>query len=281
VGYICYMGYDFGFSHDDATLRRAGQHASRALELDAELSLAWLAGGLEQYKRGDFPRAASLLRRAVALDRNEDAIGFLAAILAAAGRDEEARVLVDEMAARSPFHPLAAVAAAIVHCYTGRFPEAVAACRGYLARASGEEPIVIFWLAQAEAFAGREAVALEHLQRVVDMGAGTLGDMSEMLARALRSDADGARAWFTNHPLLGDMAKTDEWFPNFLATAFAHIGEHDRALECLEYGVAWGFSCHRFLAEHNRFLAPLRGDPRFEALLEKARAQERAFPGAT
>ena len=77
------------------------------------------------------------------------------------------------------------------------------------------------------------------------------------------------------------MAKTDEWYPNFLATVFARIGDFDRALEYLEYGVAWGFSCHRFLAEYNRFLAPLRGQPRFEALLEKARAQERAFPAAT
>jgi serine/threonine protein kinase len=27
----------------------------------------------------------------------------------------------------------------------------------------------------------------------------------------------------------------------------------------------------------NRFLAPLRGDPRFEALMEKAREKQRAF----
>lgn len=38
-----------------------------------------------------------------------------------------------------------------------------------------------------------------------------------------------------------------------------------------------GITNHRFLSEHNRFLAPLRGDPRFEALMEKAREKECAF----
>jgi hypothetical protein len=51
----------------------------------------------------------------------------------------------------------------------------------------------------------------------------------------------------------------------------------NHALEWLERAIVWGFSNHRFLSEHSRFLAPLRGDPRFEALLERAREKERAF----
>lgn len=281
LGYVYYQGYDFGVSHDDATLRRVGQHASRALELDPELPLAWLAAGLEQYKRGDFPRAASLLRRSVALDRNEDALCMLTFVLAASGRDEEATVLAEEAAARSPFYLLTALVRAVMHCYAGRFAEAAAASQEFLARTSAEEPITTWWLAQAEAFSGRDAEALVHLRRVVDMRVGIFGDLCELLVRALTGDADGARAWFAVHPLLAEMAKTDEVFPIYLATVFARIGDFDRALEYLEYGVAWGFSCHHFLAKYNRFLVPLRGHPRFEALVEKARMQARAFPGAT
>jgi len=36
-----------------------------------------------------------------------------------------------------------------------------------------------------------------------------------------------------------------------------------------------GFINHRFFAEYDPFLAELRGDPRFEALMERARAKER------
>jgi hypothetical protein len=69
----------------------------------------------------------------------------------------------------------------------------------------------------------------------------------------------------------------DEVYPTVMATALARVGEYDRALEWLGHAVSWGMSHHRFLAEHNRFLAPLRGDPRFEALLSRAREKERAF----
>jgi hypothetical protein len=40
--------------------------------------------------------------------------------------------------------------------------------------------------------------------------------------------------------------------------------------------LSWGLVAHRFY-ETNRFFAPLRGHPRFEALLERAREKERAF----
>ena len=41
--------------------------------------------------------------------------------------------------------------------------------------------------------------------------------------------------------------------------------------------ISWGFTNHRFMSAHNAMLAPLRGDPRFEALMDTARAKERAF----
>lgn len=43
------------------------------------------------------------------------------------------------------------------------------------------------------------------------------------------------------------------------------------------HAISWGMSHYRFLAEHNRFLAPLRGNPRFEGLLDRAREKQRAF----
>ena len=45
----------------------------------------------------------------------------------------------------------------------------------------------------------------------------------------------------------------------------------------LEAALAWGFSNHRFWAERNRFLAPLRGDPRFGALIDRAKEKQREF----
>ena len=48
------------------------------------------------------------------------------------------------------------------------------------------------------------------------------------------------------------------------------LGEHDGAFPWLERAIEYGFTNERFLREHEPFIAPLRSDPRFAALLEKA-----------
>jgi hypothetical protein len=39
----------------------------------------------------------------------------------------------------------------------------------------------------------------------------------------------------------------------------------------------WGFSNHRFLGELSPFLAPIRGDRRFQELLDEARRKQEAL----
>ena len=61
------------------------------------------------------------------------------------------------------------------------------------------------------------------------------------------------------------------------ATPAARVrqGQRDEALRRLSGAIEIGFINHRFFAEHVPFLATLRGDPCFEALMERARAKER------
>ena len=73
------------------------------------------------------------------------------------------------------------------------------------------------------------------------------------------------------------MAATDTTGSIFLANHLALVGETEEALSWIEHGIDWGFTNHRFLDEHDRFLARLRGSPRFETLLERAREKERAL----
>lgn len=55
----------------------------------------------------------------------------------------------------------------------------------------------------------------------------------------------------------------------------ARQGQRDEALRWLSRTIEMGFINHRFFAEHDPFLATLRGDPRFEALMERAREKQR------
>ena len=93
-------------------------------------------------------------------------------------------------------------------------------------------------------------------------------------ARALYMGANGLVA-------LGERDRGLEWARRARAIApddamllynlgciYSLAGEIDEAIECLERGIALGLK-HRGWYEHDSNLDPLRGDPRFQALLDK------------
>jgi hypothetical protein len=62
-----------------------------------------------------------------------------------------------------------------------------------------------------------------------------------------------------------------------LAESFAMAGATDRALAVLEESVDKGFYAYTFMNEYCPFLAPLRGIPEFERIMEKARRRWEEF----
>lgn len=73
---------------------------------------------------------------------------------------------------------------------------------------------------------------------------------------------------------------SDEVFPLWVADWFARAGDPDAALRWVGQAITWGFANSRFHSEHDRFLVPLRGDPRCEALLALAREKPRVMVAA-
>ena len=276
-GWFQALAYDFGISHDQDTLAQAERHATRALELDPALGLAYCALGFVRYKQGDFPAYVKLARQAVELDRNTTALWMLAFSLAEGGRIGQARRFAEEAVTGDPLNVMSGFAQGGVEFFDGRFVEAASCFRRYLEIVGPDEPILLWWLAQALACLGREDEAAPYFDKVIATDARPLSALSRLWRLAAGGDRDGFRKALESDTQLIETARTDEWFPNFIAAWLARLGDHAGAIEWLERAVGWGFSNHRFLGELSPFLAPLRGDSRFQALLQDARRKEKAL----
>ena len=277
LGWFQALAYDFGISHDPDTLARAERHATRALELDPALGLAYCALGFVRYKQGDLPAYVKLALRAVELDRNTTALWMLAFSLAETGHLAQARRFAEEAVTGDPLNIMSGFAQGAVEFFDGRFEEAASCFRRYLEIVGPDEPILLWWLAQALAYLGREDEAAPYFDKVITADARPLSALSRLWRLAAGGDREGFLKALESDTQLIETARTDEWFPNFIAACFARLGDHAGAIEWLERAVGWGFSNHRFLGELSPFLAPIRGDRRFRALLDEARRKQEAL----
>ena len=280
LGYYYAMAYDTGVSHDQATLAQAESHASRALALEPGLGQAHLAMGWVRYKRGDFSVALAMMRRAADQHRSIDAMMVAAFMLGAAGQVAEARRIAEAGIAADPLNQLSGFARGAVEFFDGRFDEAATWFKKYLDEVAPGSPILLWWLAQALAYAGRDAESRGLFEQVARLEVGLFSDLSALHCFAADGDRDGLRNALDANAGVQEAAKTDEWYPNVIAGCLAKAGDHEGAIDWLERAVNWGFCNHRFLTELSPFLTPLRGNPRFEALMDKAREHQRAFLAA-
>ncbi len=271
-----YAAYDMGFRHDEETLGKMESWASRAMELDSELGHSHWAMALVRFKQGDLPGYARYGRTAVRLSRDSFQSAHLAIILAQMGRLEEARGLAEFAVKRDPLSFFSHFVWGGVEVFSGRPDLGLTRISDATTRLAEGDPFAHWWEAQAAGYAGDDDRARRVFEQVAGMGAEALSDMSELFHRALLDDAGGVFE-VLDRPNLRDMGSADEYFPVFFANAFARVGEVDEAIRWLDQAISWGFCNHAFLAHHNRYLEPLREDPRFQAHVERAREKERAL----
>ncbi len=89
---------------------------------------------------------------------------------------------------------------------------------------------------------------------------------------AVVGERESAISWMT--PEAVQTCRRDFQYSSYVACAYVMLGDADSALDWLENAVDLGFLNHRYLAEIDPVLAPLRGDPRFQALMARAREKQ-------
>ena len=275
LGYFHAVAYDFGIAHDPQTLAVAERHAARALALAPGLGLAHLAFGYVRWKQAGLEEAMRSFRRAADLGSTDSL--FLLSFLGLAGRLPDARRYAEAAVAADPLNPTSGFARGVAEFADGRWADAAAWFERYLESVAPGVPLLVWWRAQALAHAGRGQEAVAAFAQVAAQDAGIMSDLSALYCLAATGDRGRVEQALAVNTRMQETASTDEWFPYLIAVCLAMVGDHDGAIGWLERGLAWGFCNHRFLGELSPFFFPLRGQPRFEALLERAREKERAF----
>ena len=189
---------------------------------------------------------------------------------------EPARRYAEEAASLDPLSWLTAHAGPHADLYGGNAALAFERMGELANRLAPGEPWPAFEVGYAALQAGLEDEARAWFRQSMGGGSPYYSRFSRLLIHLLDDNKDGAEE-ILRITAFTEMAGRVGYGSNLVGTCFAIIGRTEEAFEWLERGIDQGFTNHRFMGEYDPLLAPLRGTPRFEELLEKAREKAAAI----
>src|SRR5437016_4812610 len=239
--------------------------AKKALELDDSLAEAHASLGLIATEELEVNRGVNELERAIQLNPNyATAHHWLGLALATLRQSDRS---IGELKRALELDPLSMIINAdlsIIYLYARRYAAAEAQARKTL-EIDSRSFVAHYYLGAALQLTGRLKEAIPEFQKAVELNNDPYSIAMLVQAYARNGQTDEARKLLAH---LNEMAKSAEVPEYSLATAYTSLGEKERAIEALEHGFAGGNKSYLFLLPGDPFLDDLRGDPRFEALVQ-------------
>lgn len=271
VAYFQYVNIGAAIGREEEYLGNAERCAERIFALEPESPRGYLVLAHTHMARGEIPASGRCFRRVLAPFPNEvPALQMYVHILGwLVGKPVAWPPLVARLKAVDPLGPISHLVSAMALFFAGRFDEAVVAAQEMFAL----DPVT-------PVFRGNLVMALGYMGRL---------DEAEALTAGVNADPDAdvgtwwmglfRAAWrkdraevvrLTNGPHR-QTAMWDAEIPWALAAAHAAVDLREDALFWLERAIDGGMINYPFLAGHDRYLDSLRGDPRFERAMARAR----------
>jgi tetratricopeptide (TPR) repeat protein len=248
---------------------RAKAAALRALELDETLAEAHVALADVRANEWDYAGAERSYLRALELNPNlPDAHIHYGWHLAVFGSEESAIAAMERGVALDPLSPLYASWFAGMYWEFGRFDEAIAEASKAM-ELQADFPVALFVLGLAHLDKGQHAEAIAYHERAAAKYPNQ--SMTWTLARtyAMTGRTADARKIMRR---LESGAPGDAQHPWFIATAYAALGENEKAMDWLEKAyearILFLPNLKRERAVGGTFQS-LHGNPRFQALLKR------------
>jgi serine/threonine protein kinase len=273
MGYAHIVSFLADRPREDA-LERAMGYAERALHMDPDAEQALVVMGIAEMSRNAV-RAIPHLKHALSIDPgNYDATFWLIRAYWTVGKCAAAMALAERLIEMDPLNPMHIGMRSDVHFYNGRVDLAIDDMSP-IWTAHPENPLFRFFWAYLLTYAGRKEEALHALEIVDSTSTPDFWtEVSRMLKCALQPAAEDTTLFFA--PNIVDAVQADGNFACYLATIFAMVDDSKRALDCLEQAVDRGFINYPYLS-HDRFLAKLRTEPRFEKLMQRVKREWEEF----
>ena len=273
MGYVYFQRLNMGVDREDSR-KKAEVLATRALELAPGLPQGHLVLGLlTSWQRGMIKKAIAHFDQVLSTDPNDqDALKWSGVFHAHVGRTAEAAALGERVIAIDPMSPMSYMPLVFAHWMDGRFDLALES----LDLAGKVEPssrILDFTRVLILISMGRHEEAFLLTERTEKDEQLTISHRLALLWRyAIVGERGKALYWMS--PEAVQTCRRDFQYSWLVACAYAMLDDFDTTLDWLENAVDLGFLNHRYLGEIDPFLVPLRGDPRFQALMERAREKQ-------
>jgi len=270
-----WLALDWGLEPRTEHLRAAVEFTRRVEASDPQFAPALLAK-LERFT-GSHVRSIRHLEDAVAADPSDaDSLWFLSHNYSfLAGRPANGLAVANRLVAIDPLTPMNLFGIAAAHWADANFAQALAVFDDIQRR----EPAVRFTNLMRMCM----LVRLGRIDDACKAAEATVAENAEdafaKLTTAFRHALLGERELFMATmagyvlPTFWDDAEIPEWGAGWLAL----VGENEKALELLEHWVDRGSINYPMLAHGDPLLANLRGEPRFQRLLDRIRPEWEAF----
>jgi tetratricopeptide (TPR) repeat protein len=162
-----------------------------------------------------------------------------------------------------------------LHFYDGRFDLALEPLRKAF-QMDPENASIQMYYASSLARNNQVDDAISIIDRMVKASPkGFLAKSMQMLKLALLNNRDAVLREMTLDSQKNIKKEGSNW-AYWVAVPLALIGAKKKALDWLEYGLNWFFN-YPLLAEKDPFLANIRGEPRFQKLMERVKYEWEHF----
>lgn len=271
-----WAAYDTGIIHEVEIFDLMEQCVSRSLSLDPNQLEALSIKGFILYKQGNLPGFIRYALPAAEIGIESTAQVIMTFVLAELGKIKEAYRYSEKIKAANPLDFLSGFVSGFVDLINGNALKALNTMRDARDQLAPEQPFAGWWVAQICAYAGENEQAYNEFKKVALSDFSPWNDLCKLFQLAMESNRIGVKEHIKTSGI-SNFSLTDEYYPLFIANALSLVGEYDEALIWLKRSVDWGFSNYKFLAEYNRFLEPMRNNPKFLEIIVQALKQQEAF----